>query len=50
MPGLLGRTRILLQCTCFHRLSIKAEQHWCRGMNVYLCVSALEQRDGEAGD
>lgn len=50
VPGLLGRTRILLQCTCFHRLSIMAEQHWCRGVNVYLCISTLEQRDGEAGD
>lgn len=50
MSSLLGRMRILLQYTCFPRLSITAEQHWCHGVDVYLCISALAQRDGEAGD
>lgn len=46
VSGLLGRVRIFFQDTCYRSLGVTAPV-WC---DVYLCVSALEQKDGEAGD
>lgn len=46
VSGLLGRVRIFFQDPCYRSLGVTAPV-WC---DVYLCVSALEQKDGEAGD